>query len=48
LIGGEELADNQFISPFWAMWTANILCGAGGIYLIFHSIHEATFIAGII
>ncbi|MBN1466037.1 LptF/LptG family permease [candidate division KSB1 bacterium] len=44
LIGGEELADNQFISPFWAMWTANILCGAGGIYLIFHSIHEATFI----
>ena len=44
LIGGEELADNQFISPFWAMWMANILCGAGGLYLIFHSIHEATFI----
>lgn len=44
LIGGEELADNQFISPFWAMWSANIICGAGGVYLIFHSIHEATFI----
>ena len=44
LIGGEELADNQFISPFWAMWMANILCGTGGLYLIFHSIHEATFI----
>lgn len=44
LIGGEELADNQFITPFWAMWIANIICGAGGIYLIFHSIHEATFI----
>lgn len=44
LIGGEELADNQYITPFWAMWLANILCGAGGIYLIFHSIHEATFI----
>ncbi|MBN1560595.1 LptF/LptG family permease [candidate division KSB1 bacterium] len=44
LIGGEELADNQFISPFWAMWTANIICGACGIYLIFYSIHEATFI----
>ncbi len=44
LIGGEELADNQFITPFWAMWIANIICGAGGVYLIFHSIHEATFI----
>lgn len=44
LIGGEELADNQFITPFWAMWSANIICGAGGVYLIFHSIHEATFI----
>ncbi len=44
LIGGEELADNQMLSPFVAMWIANILCGAGGVYLIFHSIHEATFI----
>ncbi len=44
LIGGEELADNQIISPALAMWIANILCGAGGVYLIFHSIHEATFI----
>jgi lipopolysaccharide export system permease protein len=44
LIGGEELADNQFISPFMAMWLANILVGIGGIYLVFHSIHEATFI----
>ncbi|RPI00239.1 MAG: YjgP/YjgQ family permease, partial [Calditrichaeota bacterium] len=44
LIGGEELADNNFITPFWAMWSANIICGLGGIYLIFHSIHEATFI----
>jgi lipopolysaccharide export system permease protein len=44
LIGGEELADNQIITPFWAMWSANILCGIGGIYLIYHSIHEATFI----
>ncbi len=44
LIGGEELADNQFVTPFWAMWIANVICGAGGIYLIFHSIHEATFI----
>jgi lipopolysaccharide export system permease protein len=44
LIGGEELADNQLITPFMAMWSANFLVGAGGIYLIIHSIHEATFI----
>ena len=44
LIAGEELADNQIISPFIAMWLANIIVGAGGIYLVIHSIHEATFI----
>lgn len=44
LIGGEELADNQFISPLMAMWLANVVVGAGGIYLVIHSIHEATFI----
>jgi lipopolysaccharide export system permease protein len=44
LIGGEELADNEFITPFMAMWSANFIVGAGGIYLILHSIHEATFI----
>jgi len=44
LIGGEELADNQYISPFMAMWLANIVVGIGGVYLVFHSIHEATFI----
>lgn len=44
LIGGEELADNQIISPFTAMWLANVIVGAGGVYLVIHSIHEATFI----
>jgi len=44
LIAGEELADNQIISPFIAMWLANIIVGIGGIYLVIHSIHEATFI----
>lgn len=44
LIGGEELADNQIITPFMAMWLANFVVGAGGIYLVVHSIHEATFI----
>jgi lipopolysaccharide export system permease protein len=44
LIAGEELADNQIITPMVAMWIANVIVGAGGVYLIFHSIHEATFI----
>ena len=44
LIAGEELADNQFITPFMAMWLANIVVGIGGIYLVIYSIHESTFI----
>jgi len=35
LIGGEDLADRQIISPFTAMWSANILIGIIGIYLIY-------------
>ncbi len=44
LIGGEELADNQIITPFWAMWGANIIVGLTGIYLLIRSIKESTFI----
>ncbi|GBD92544.1 putative permease YjgP/YjgQ family protein [bacterium BMS3Abin05] len=40
LIGGEELADRQFITPFWAMWSADILVGAAGVYLTIYSVHE--------
>jgi lipopolysaccharide export system permease protein len=44
LIGGEELADRRIVSPFIAMWLANILVGVMGIYLVFHSAKElATF-----
>jgi len=35
LIGGEDLADRGIITAFWAMWSANILIGAAGIYLIY-------------
>lgn len=35
LIGGEDLADRGIITPFWAMWSANILIGAAGLYLIY-------------
>lgn len=40
LIGGEELADAAVISPFWAMWTPNILLGIIGIYLIYYTTYE--------
>ena len=40
LIGGEELADRQYITPFWSMWTPNILVGLAGLYLLFYSVHE--------
>lgn len=35
LIGGEDLADRDMISPFWAMWSANFLVGAIGLYLLY-------------
>jgi lipopolysaccharide export system permease protein len=34
LIGGEKLADRGILSPFWGMWSANILIGGMGIYLL--------------
>lgn len=33
LIGGEKLADRGFMTPFWGMWSANILMGVVGILL---------------
>jgi len=45
LIGGEELADRQLIPAFWAMWSANILIGGTGIYILIKSAKEATFIS---
>jgi lipopolysaccharide export system permease protein len=40
LIGGEDLADRGIVSPFWAMWTANFLIGAIGIYLLYIVVTE--------
>jgi len=45
LIGGEELADRQFLSAFWAMWSANLLIGAVGIILLVRSVRETVFIS---
>lgn len=44
LIGGEELADRQLLSPFLAMWLANITVGSFGIYLTYKVVKETTFI----
>jgi lipopolysaccharide export system permease protein len=40
LIGGEILADRQIISPVVAMWSANVIVGACGIFLIARMIRE--------
>jgi lipopolysaccharide export system permease protein len=40
LIGGEDMADRGLISPFVAMWSANILIGLLGIYLIYKVVTE--------
>ena len=45
LIGGEELADRQLIPAFWAMWSANILIGGAGLYILVKSAKEAKFIS---
>jgi lipopolysaccharide export system permease protein len=40
LIGGEDISDRGLLSPFWAMWSANILCGLAGLYLLVKVISE--------
>lgn len=44
LIGGEELADRDMLSPFLSMWVANIVVGAFGIYLLILTVKEGSFI----
>jgi len=40
LIGGEKLADRGIITPFWGMWSANIVLSFLGIYLTIKSAKE--------
>ena len=40
LISGEDLADRGLVSPFIAMWGANILLGVIGLYLIYIVVTE--------
>ncbi len=44
LIGGEKLADRDIASPFLGMWSANILIGLMGIYLIVRTGRETIVI----
>jgi lipopolysaccharide export system permease protein len=44
LIGGEELADRELVSPALAMWFPNIVVGAAGIILTYRTLKETTFI----
>ncbi len=43
LVGGEELADRGFLSPFLAMWAANILLGVVGVFLTLQTTREFHF-----
>ncbi len=40
LVGGEELADRGFMSPFLSMWIANFVFGVLGIFLVYLSMKE--------
>ncbi len=40
LIGGEQLGDRGFVSPFWAMWAPNVLFGGLGLFLTLAAARE--------
>lgn len=44
LNGGEKLAERNFFSPFWGMWSANIVIGIAGIILIYKAVQESVTI----
>ncbi len=42
LIVGETLADRDYLSPFWGMWSANFILGTIGLWLTVRLGHEGT------
>jgi lipopolysaccharide export system permease protein len=46
LIGGESLADRRIITPFWAMWTPNIIMATVGLLLFLRLGTERTTARG--
>ena len=41
LVGGEELADREFLSPWLAMWAANIILLVFGAWMLFWTNRES-------
>jgi lipopolysaccharide export system permease protein len=41
LIGGEALANDGYLPPFWAMWGTNVILTAVGLALLFRMGREA-------
>lgn len=46
LIGGEKLADRDFLSPFLSMWSGNFFIGLIGIFLVLKVNNESMNIPG--
>ncbi len=44
LILGEDLADRELLTPFWAMWFPNVLIGIAGMYMTWRTVKETTII----
>lgn len=42
LIGGESLANRLVVTPFWAMWTPNVLLGVAGILALWRMSRQGT------
>jgi lipopolysaccharide export system permease protein len=43
LIGGEDLADRNYVHPAVAMWAPNVILGILGIYLTIQAVRQTTF-----
>ncbi len=43
LIGGEKLADRGFVSPWFAMWSPNIIIGLAGAWMLARLVFERRF-----
>lgn len=42
LIGGEEMADRNYVAPWMGMWAPNLLLLIIGLYLLIHTVRERT------
>jgi len=42
LIGGEDMADRNIVSPLIGLWTPNLILLIIGLYLTLHTVREQT------